>query len=226
MDLSEADLSGDQDLSKVDRRKTDLSEVNLNSANLSSVTLWGADLSGANLIEANLSGAELRGVQLFGANLQLADLSNTRSWIYARWNSRSKFRAKLPSDRKTMFGGNDIRNASWAGMALLRRYVEDENFLYEYNQQDFPWWRRILRFLWRWTCDYGRSFSRWVFLSFMLAFFFGGLYAGHPTWFHQDMGPLSPWYFSVVTFTTLGFGDLTPKPECWQAQAWVMAEVS
>ncbi len=59
----------------------------------------------------------------------------------------------------------------------------------------------------------------------IIALSLGGLYAAHSAWFKQEVGPLSPWYFSVITFTTLGFGDLTPKPECWQAQAWIMAEV-
>ncbi len=33
------------------------------------------------------------------------------------------------------------------------------------------------------------------------------------------------WYFSVVTFTTLGFGDVTPKSDSVIAQCWIMLEV-
>ena len=244
-----------QDLRGVSLRKEDLSGAKLMFADLSGSYLVGAKLPGAYLSEADLSGAilmkaklpgailvgaklsgtDLAGAKLPGADLRVANLSNSKSWVGVRWNPKHRvwprikrfdFRGKKlkPSERKTVFGNNDIRNANWAGAALLKRYVEDENFLAEYVKR--PGWRhKAVSWLWKWTCDYGRSFGRWAVMSLVLALFFGGLYATHPTWFQQEMGPLSPWYFSVVTFTTLGFGDLTPKPECWQAQAWVMVEV-
>jgi hypothetical protein len=36
-------------------------------------------------------------------------------------------------------------------------------------------------------------------------------------------GALSPFYFSVVTYTTLGFGDITPAG--WQGELLVILEV-
>jgi hypothetical protein len=40
---------------------------------------------------------------------------------------------------------------------------------------------------------------------------------------HPEWPGLSLIYYSIVTFTTLGFGDIYPKP-CW-LQFWVALEV-
>ena len=36
---------------------------------------------------------------------------------------------------------------------------------------------------------------------------------------------LTPYYYSIVTFSTLGFGDIHPKVGCWEGQLMVMIEV-
>ena len=61
--------------------------------------------------------------------------------------------------------------------------------------------------------DYGRSLLRVALVSFGLAIFYGIIYGVFPqildyhdsarTWF-------TPYYFSIVTYTTLGFGDVRP----------------
>ncbi len=62
--------------------------------------------------------------------------------------------------------------------------------------------------------DYGRSLLRVAIVSFGLAGLYGVIYRVFPqildykdsakTWF-------TPFYFSIVTYTTLGFGDIKPK---------------
>ena len=46
-------------------------------------------------------------------------------------------------------------------------------------------------------------------------------------WFEKgdSFGRFAPYYFSVTTFTTLGFGDITPKPSATCAQMLVTSEV-
>jgi len=61
--------------------------------------------------------------------------------------------------------------------------------------------------------DYGRSLLRVAAISFGLAFIYGVIYRIFPgildykdsanSWF-------TPYYFSIVTYTTLGFGDVRP----------------
>ena len=105
---------------------------------------------------------------------------------------------------------------------FFKRYVADQQFTRAFNQAN-----PVLARLWRWSSDYGRSLGLWAFWSIFFAFLFALAYMPLPTWtpawmqsfapqFHQSTGaysgePLTFWhcfYFSVVTFTTLGFGDI------------------
>ena len=105
---------------------------------------------------------------------------------------------------------------------FFKRYVADQQFTRAFSQAN-----PVLARLWRWSSDYGRSLGLWAFWSLFFAFLFALAYMPLPAWvpawiqsfapqFHQSTGaysgePLNFWncfYFSVVTFTTLGFGDI------------------
>jgi len=101
------------------------------------------------------------------------------------------------------------------GAWLLRRHILDENFLAEFRAQSRL--HEILYRLWWVTSDCGRSLLRWSTLMTVIAVFYAVLYTfvgidfgSHKTW-------LSPLYFSVVTFTTLGYGDVLPASTVGQA---------
>ena len=99
----------------------------------------------------------------------------------------------------------------------------DQQFIRAFNQAN-----PVLAGLWRWSSDYGRSLALWAAWSILFVFLFAIAYRFPvPSWmslwlenftpqFHQTTGaysgePLTFWdciYFSVVTFTTLGFGDI------------------
>ncbi|MCK5059517.1 MAG: two pore domain potassium channel family protein, partial [Candidatus Aminicenantes bacterium] len=82
--------------------------------------------------------------------------------------------------------------------------------------------------------DCGRSIWRWALWSLLFAVFFAFIY--HNVFYLQDhslfeakhineiWSGFSFLYYSVVTFTTLGFGDIIPKSG-W-LQFWVMLEVT
>lgn len=116
----------------------------------------------------------------------------------------------------------DSRHIDEVASPFFRRYVADQQFIRAFNQAN-----PILAKLWRWSSDYGRSLTLWAFWSLFFAFLFALAYMPLPTWmpswmqdwtprFHQTTGaydgePLTFWncfYFSIVTFTTLGFGDV------------------
>ena len=106
---------------------------------------------------------------------------------------------------------------------FFKRYVADHQFIRAFNQAN-----PVLAYLWRWSSDYGRSLALWASWSILFVFLFAIAYRfPFPSWtslwladftphFHQITGtysgkPLTFWdcfYFSVVTFTTLGFGDV------------------
>ena len=116
----------------------------------------------------------------------------------------------------------ESRHVDEVANPFFKRYVADQQFTRAFNQAN-----PILAKLWRWSSDYGRSLTLWASWSLFFAFLFALAYmplpAWTPTWmqdwsprFHQTTGiysgePLTFWncfYFSVVTFTTLGFGDV------------------
>jgi hypothetical protein len=65
--------------------------------------------------------------------------------------------------------------------------------------------------------DYGRSLSKTALYAFVIAMLFGVVYQLDETlgwglieYPSTARSPLSPFYFSIVTYTKLGFGGITP----------------
>ena len=121
-DLRGAPLSV-QNLAGANLRKADLFGAELGTTQLPGADLRGATLSAANMVNANLSGANLQDAYLYGTSLKSADLSHTKSWVNVEWNAKDRSWRKgkklKPSERKTKFWWNDIRNANWTGAALI-----------------------------------------------------------------------------------------------------------
>lgn len=201
--LNEAVLCG-ADLAAADLTAADLRGADLEGAELSNANLQRADLTGANLQEADLASADLRRARLELANLER---SNVTSVKYNRW---ARYRA--------------IRVATCWGSPRFRRFAQDQEYLEEFKRLR---WHKPLYWVWLVLSDCGRSFALWAAWSAAMAFWFG--------WVYHGLGPGAfnvshlPWsfrtatYYSVVTFTTLGFGDVVPRTP--QAANWVMAEV-
>jgi hypothetical protein len=61
--------------------------------------------------------------------------------------------------------------------------------------------------------DYGRNMLRVAAISFGLAGIYGAIYRIFPNildWKDSANSWFTPYYFSIVTYTTLGFGDVRP----------------
>ena len=196
------------------------------NASLRGATLIGADLSetilrdtklvGAVLRNASLRGASLRNTDIRSADLRYANLETTRDLPTVVWNLR------------TRFGNNGINAAAWqSGMRLqLQRHITDQEYICELEEHP-GLYERITIQLWKWSCYFGQSVALWSMWCFLLILFFGIVYDCNRHWFKQEneMGAVSPYYLSVVTFTTLGFGDLTPRGHMWVAQVCLILEV-
>ena len=76
--------------------------------------------------------------------------------------------------------------------------------------------------LWEVTSHCGRSIGLWTLWSLLIAIIFGFLHVGHIKITSVDNW-YTPFYFSVVTFTTLGFGDVQPAD--WVGQLYITLEV-
>ncbi len=134
-------------------------------------------------------------------------------WFDSKWKRRSEQPTEFYLDSEDI---NEVLDP------FFKRYVADQQFVRAFKEKH-PFWAQI----WRWSSDYGRSLALWALWSLLIAFSFSLTYMPAPTWFpeglqevmpqfHQVTGekadePLTFWksfYFSIVTFTTLGFGDV------------------
>jgi hypothetical protein len=183
VDLIAVDLTG-ADLSEAKLIETNLTEANLSKANFTAADLSGANITGATLNEANVTGANMSSVE---------------------WNRR-KMLGKYRGIR-----GLD----SCYGNALFKREAADQDFLDSLEVHWHGTWRIVLFRLWGWSTDYGRSLPRIMFFAFVVAMLYGLIYDLQPEMLNYGCGStirtwFTPFYFSIVTYTTLGFGDVFP----------------
>lgn len=198
-----------------------LEEAFLKDAHLERAFLVGGHLERTEFIhtcleEVDIRHARLEGAELFGVHLEGAD-----------------FRASIV-DGSTLFWGCSVdRKTDFRGVGLDScRMDEKTKYLLQYNRRRMnceDWYKQHPRLAWTvkaffWISDYGRSTGRIIFTFFGLALIFAGVYyicalVNSPgivsNLFEGKEGPVPGWlvpfraiYFSIVTMTTLGFGDM------------------
>jgi hypothetical protein len=209
-------------------KRANLNRANLGGAKLRGAVLWEAQLQQTNLRRSFLQGADFRrtqlqGTEFGGANLQEADFS--RAIVDGEtliWDCKI--------DKKTKFEG--------IGLGNIRIYPKEKQLL-EYNIRRMNWdeWYTKHKLL-QWPTkvfwglsDYG--FKTWpIIVSFVgLAFLFALIYYFFPKCVTvygvvgDIRGFLHTLYFSVVTMTTLGFGDIAANPDSQFGQVLLMLQV-
>jgi uncharacterized protein YjbI with pentapeptide repeats len=205
-----------------------LSHASLLGATLPNLSLTSADLRHADLTRANLSGARMQNVnltdaQLFGADLNAADLSSTQvhGASFHEANLRGATLSKMTGYASADWVGADIRDVNFAGAYLARRHIRDANYLHEFRHRSrtSAWVYR----LWWLTSDCGRSIGRWALCVAGLIAIFAVLYGQLDIDYGDHISPLSDLYFSVVTITSLGYGDILPASGAAQAAVILQA---
>jgi uncharacterized protein YjbI with pentapeptide repeats len=181
----------------------DIRAANLQGARLRDVDLSNSDFSRCNLREADLEGCSVVGAKLDGSTLCGAHLKGMKGFRQAAWI------------------GVDLRDVDFSGAYLLRRFVMDQNYLFEFRRQGGA--HELVYKLWWLTSDCGRSLARWGIWCFCIALLFAGIYSQLPVAYGDYETALSPLYYSVVTLTTLGYGDALPAST--SAQIACMVEV-
>jgi len=225
-------------LEKVRFDNANLENAELGMANLHEAVLMGAHLEHAHLIGTYLVGAKLQAAHLIGASffcarLEGANLSFTHmqgtefelaivDGFTLIWN--------CTIDQRTDFRGVGLENA---------RLDERTRELLKYNVRRLNWedWYKEhwilkwpLKSFW-WVSDYGMSIGRIIVIFFMLAFLFALAYCVCPNCIMvydkagDIRGFLHAFYFSIVTMTTLGFGDIAANPDSNLGQVLLMLQV-
>jgi uncharacterized protein YjbI with pentapeptide repeats len=218
-----------------------LVEANLQDADLSEADLRGADLRGSNLRNVNLQGALLSGARLdkadlTGASLVDADVSGV-NFSFAKFDE---------TNLTTMhYGGYKIMRGLYYGVrgldssfgnALFVRDAKDQDYLdtLEVMINRLPEGRlkRMEHKLFRlWSLiDYGRSLYKVTFYAFLIASIYSIVYSldmylgwGMMDYSNSASSWFTPFYYSIVTYTTLGFGDVTANN--WLGEIIIISEV-
>ncbi len=220
---------------EVHLNNADLDEAHLENADLQFAHLEDAKLRWAHLEEAGLMNARLQNAKLWFAHLQGADIAyaHVQNAEFQRATvdgSTSLWECKV--NRKTNFLGVslDVAKIDPGTKQLLEYNIRRMNWEDWYGKG--RWWARFLKSVfikpfWLMS-DYGMSTLRVVGVFFLLAFLFAGIYVNwaywrppgiisnlvvqpemeEAVWHYFSRALLRPVYFSIVTMTTLGLGDM------------------
>src|SRR4030067_1492831 len=222
-DLKDADFEGANliltnlkraNLIRANFKGAQLVRTNFEGAVLDSANFGRADVSGVIFKGAYLTGTNFEGAVLYSANLIRADLRNANfeetKVIDIKYNRWSRY--------------NGIRVSTCYGSPRFKRFAQDQDYLEEFRKSK---WRFPIYLIWLVFADCGRSILLWTLWSLAIAIFFAYQYLNMGQEVFQvnnlHWGLNAMIYYSLVTFTTLGLGDITPKTI--EATRWVMAEV-
>ena len=221
-ELLGADLTG-ADLTQASAKDAGFGGANLERANLFNTVLTGATFTQANLTGADLRTADLTGARLRECRLRDADCSQTvlrgtdlgdsdvTGATFKGADLRQSRLTGVSGATEANWVGADLLDVDFCGAYLVRRHILDQNYLHEFRSQS----RTTEAVYWVWwaTSDCGRSFVRWGAWTAIIALLFAGVYQSK--FVELDLGGrpdnwMTTIYFSFVTLTTLGYGDIVP----------------
>lgn len=210
----------------------DLYHANLSDAHLFAVNFAGASLMKANLQGANINRSNMSNVNLLGSKLKNAKIEGI-SWGKKAFQESQAMECLKQKDsksaRKWFTEAEEVYRNLYKECETRGLYHEAGHFFYREQimrrylmakgslARQVSWWVDIL-------CGYGEKPWRIIFFSssFILVctllFGLGTIQSpeGPLSFFLVTSGMefcktfLNLLYFSVVTFTTLGYGDMTP----------------
>ena len=197
-------------------------ECNLQSATMSAVKLSGTKFDSSNLKCARLSVSSMDdltsflGTLFYDCFISIDDKISPRIAI----NTIAQGFVNSVQFADPVFG-RKVRDQAW-----LNKWLENIEQLKSKNRKKYLGMKAWAWF-WRVSSDYGRSFGRWSVWSAFIVVLFALLYKFFPESLHYNhldsVTRFTPLYFSSVIFTTLGFGDISPKT-LW-FEIWVTIEV-
>lgn len=223
-------FSGKVYLKDADFNGAVLDAARLNGANLENAEMSYTHLENAEIMYANLKNINLCCAHLEGANFEMARVnSDTLIWDCqidktTYFHGVGLYSARIDEQMKQHLKYN-IRRSNWE-----KWYNQKNRSLPELCNLTIWLARRLVRCFWGMS-DYGKSTWRIIVSFFGLAFIFAVIYRLWPDFVlvNGEVGGLCSlfhsFYFSVVTMTTLGFGDIAANPDSWQGQLLLVLQV-
>jgi uncharacterized protein YjbI with pentapeptide repeats len=198
------------------------------------VRFENTNLTGASFQKAHFSGdvgVIFRKVKFLHTSFELSVMNDV---VFVSSNLNKVIFDGVNANRISFYD-NEIKNVSISGPNIFNKKgtkfsnveldVNFENQLSRYDHRFLTFLglaqktdilkqdSRILMVLFHLVTDYRRSYSRLLFAMLLILFFFGTLFSIFPLIDFSkisDQTFFTPYYFSIVTFTTLGYGDIMP----------------
>jgi len=183
---------------------------------LSPAFLHGTDFRGANLFLANfkdcyfygtkLDGAYIRGADIYDAHLEEADWG---SYIIGEENKKEELYFALNVYRKLKIWYTNAGMYDVAGEFFFREMEAKRKAQSWKKEPHLKIWSWVMRLL----CGYGEKPERVVISAIVVVF---GLAAAYYFWgSFSSSSFLDTLYYSVASFTALGYGNWAPQPTGW-----------
>jgi len=192
-----------------------LAGARLSGANLKNAILANSNLKNACLVDAHLEGTNLNAVNFKNANLSSVSFDQKIMWKLTKatgFNLKKLWSQRYNILLDTTIRCKGVNAATCYGSQQFKLFLQDQDFLEEYLETK---WGGKIFFIWWLFADCGRSLGRWagwsLLLALLFAYFFWLLGSNSFDTQHLKFNFLTMFYYSVVTFTTLGFGDIIPK---------------
>jgi len=235
--LANADLHGIKLMVKGKKEGVNLSYADLYHADLSNAHLFHINLSHSSLMKADLSETNLNLGNLENCNMLGTIFSHTKiehvHWgkdVIQERKALQAYKKRHLEESMDFFEQGEEVYRNLRKLSESRGHFEHAGYFFHkemvmrrYQMKPFSFERMLSRLV-DLFCGYGEKpinvifFSLFVIFSSAVLFFFAGIQnAGELAAFSLDntafvntMHFLNSLYFSVVTFTTLGYGDISP----------------
>lgn len=193
----------------------DLSYAKINNSNLMTSTFKNADLlygefMNSSFMWCDFENANLTLARFNDSNLERANLKGTRISSVKFNNAKLGY---VKYNNKTEFENIDTVSFNGSSNPLFIDFLNKKHFLKHFKSKSKS--NKVVYYIWYIISDCGQSFSRWLLVSAILSFMYGLLFNFFDSSFlissGRELTSFSYFYFSIVTFTTLGYGDISPK---------------
>lgn len=229
------------DFAKKKKAKYDLRGISFKYFNnLSGNEIFGFDFSNCSLQFSNFehsrfSSSSFKYSDILYCNLShsifdLCDFSNTNitlsncsestfefSNFKDCWMSNANFKNSdlgyVQFNKKTTFYNLNIDCFEGTTNPLFINHIKRNHYLNHFKEHNRT--NAFIYYIWLLASDCGNSFIRWLLTSSIIIIFFGKIFSliDYKFMITSNRLPTSftYYYYSIVTFTTLGYGYITPK---------------
>ncbi len=205
----------------------DFNKTDFHKATLKDTIFLSYKFINSNFFKANLAGCKFiynihesyfrlnKNIEMHGANFHNAVFSNETYFDEILVSDKTDFRA-IFFDKATFTSGTK----------QSLEYINRKHNWEEWYKHHNVMLSGLVKFFWSHS-RYGISAKRVISCFFISCFIFTIIYTLFPFLLsEQDSnGLIRNFYFSIITMSTLGFGDIHPSMNCWLGQIIVIIQV-